>query len=255
MQHHLAEIQQGLLLLSVQSEDQLRSTRPPDLTDRIALEGNAEGIDVNQLNETVGFRRIFTPFIGVREANEIREASSPSDKSMNNSFAGWSEFGPLFDGVTWNDEKCSYLLPICQALQQYLMSHHEKGNEICVGNTHQEVESICGADTVVTVLRLRPGAHILPHCGTTNRRLVLHVLLQGGDGAYFRVGGESLSDYSADVLGLSNDQQRFWLANYDGEGPGKVIVFDDSFEHEVVHRGSQDRYILLVLLRHPDDID
>ena len=37
------------------------------------------------------------------------------------------------------------------------------------------IEEYCGSDTLVTILRLRPGAHILPHCGTTNRRLLIEV--------------------------------------------------------------------------------
>ena len=32
---------------------------------------------------------------------------------------------------------------------------------------------------------------------------------------------------------------------------GRAIVFDDSFEHEVVHAGREDRYALLVVLKHP----
>jgi GTP cyclohydrolase I len=35
--------------------------------------------------------------------------------------------------------------------------------------------------------------------------------------------------------------------------PGSVIVFDDSYEHEVLHQGIEDRFVLLVVLRHPDD--
>lgn len=30
------------------------------------------------------------------------------------------------------------------------------------------------------------------------------------------------------------------------------MVFDDSFEHEVVHDGQADRYVLYAVLHHPD---
>ena len=44
-----------------------------------------------------------------------------------------------------------------------------------------------------------------------------------------------------------------WIQDYNNNGQdGSVIVFDDSFEHEVKHEGSEDRYIVLVVLKHPD---
>ncbi len=44
-----------------------------------------------------------------------------------------------------------------------------------------------------------------------------------------------------------------WLEDYGKNGEdGSIIVFDDSFEHEVVHAGMEDRYILLIVLKHPD---
>lgn len=41
-----------------------------------------------------------------------------------------------------------------------------------------------------------------------------------------------------------------WVYSYGG-GDGSAIVFDDSFEHEVYHRGSADRFVVLVVLQHP----
>ena len=41
-----------------------------------------------------------------------------------------------------------------------------------------DIETECGSDTIVTILRLRPGSSILPHCGTTNRRLIMHFALR-----------------------------------------------------------------------------
>ena len=33
---------------------------------------------------------------------------------------------------------------------------------------------------------------------------------------------------------------------------GKCIVFDDSFEHEVIHDGSRNRFVLLINFFHPE---
>ena len=88
--------------------------------------------------------------------------------------------------------------------------------------------NMCGANVVVTILKLAAGARILPHCGVTNRRLIMQFALRGSAGVEFTVG----------------DEKR----GYGGDG--HALVFDDSFEHEVWHGG--DRYVILALLRHPD---
>ena len=77
-------------------------------------------------------------------------------------------------------------------------------------------------------LYLLPGAHILPHSGVTNRALVLHFPLVGTDGVRVRVGDE---------------WRRYEV--------GRTMVFDDSFEHEVIHGGSRTRYVLFAVLHHP----
>ena len=66
------------------------------------------------------------------------------------------------------------------------------------------------------------------HVGVTNWRLVLQFPLRGWQGVRFRVGGE-------------------WREYEEG----RAFVFDDSFEHEVVHEGSADRYVLYAVLHHP----
>jgi hypothetical protein len=186
--------------------------------------------DTKVLNESTGLQRIFTPYIGVR-SDDVQEQSGAG---------AWSEFGPLFDGVSWS-KKCDKIPLLCNVLK------HHSNKEICGsslissaevdvnGNTKNrisalDIEDKCGSDTLVTILRLRPKTHILPHCGTTNRRLIMHFALRGHEGVRFRVGDE-WRGYGAD---------------------GNAIVFDDSYEHEVYHGGNKDRYILLVVLAHPD---
>lgn len=77
---------------------------------------------------------------------------------------------------------------------------------------------------------LAPGTVLRPHCGSTNARLTLHfgVVIPEGD-ITIRCGTES----------------RKWIE-------GDSIVFDDSFEHEVIHNGNQPRTVLLVNFWHPE---
>jgi hypothetical protein len=135
-----------------------------------------------------GLRHIFTPFIGVREDRSRINRTKKKDRSTG----GWAEFGPLFNGIEWSASHCSVLPIICSTLQRYIQQNRSD-NELCGihSNTRsmnvsssdlqlkRTVEMRCGSDTIVTILRLRPGTHILPHCGTTNRRLIMHFVLRG----------------------------------------------------------------------------
>ena len=75
---------------------------------------------------------------------------------------------------------------------------------------------------------LSPGAHIAPHCGPSNARLRAHVTLRHAGGAALRVARE----------------ERAWVE-------GDALVFDDSFEHEVWHNGSDPRAVLILDFWHP----
>ena len=70
--------------------------------------------------------------------------------------------------------------------------------------------------------KLVPGARIPPHHGMINTRLVCHLPLIVPPGCGFRVGGET----------------RQWEE-------GKLLIFDDSIEHEAWNEGSSDRIILI----------
>ena len=76
---------------------------------------------------------------------------------------------------------------------------------------------------------MHPGVHVWPHVGPTNCRLRMHLGLKIPDGVSLRVA----------------DQTRGWEE-------GKVLVFDDSYEHEVWHNGTETRLILIVDVWHPD---
>ncbi|KAL1115785.1 hypothetical protein AAG570_006075 [Ranatra chinensis] len=76
---------------------------------------------------------------------------------------------------------------------------------------------------------MHPETHVWPHCGPTNCRLRAHLGLVVPPGTHIRV---------AEKTGT-------WVE-------GKVIVFDDSFEHEVWHNGTSFRLVLIVDVWHPD---
>nr|CAD7586508.1 unnamed protein product [Timema genevievae] len=79
---------------------------------------------------------------------------------------------------------------------------------------------------------MEPGTHIWPHCGPTNCRLRAHLGLVVPSNTYIRVAEET----------------RTWEE-------GKILIFDDSFEHEVWHNGSTMRLVLIIDVWHPELTD
>ena len=76
---------------------------------------------------------------------------------------------------------------------------------------------------------LRPGAHIPPHNGMLNTRLICHLPLIVPPGCWLRVGNE----------------RRAWEE-------GRLLIFDDSFEHEAMNGSDQPRVILLFDVWRPE---
>lgn len=81
---------------------------------------------------------------------------------------------------------------------------------------------------IVVLSCLQPKTHILPHCGSSNALLRVHLGIRTTGQAKIRVRDEIL----------------VWKES-------KCIVFDDSFEHEVWHRGNEPRIVLIVDMFHP----
>lgn len=75
---------------------------------------------------------------------------------------------------------------------------------------------------------LSPGTHLLPHRGVTNTRLVGHLPLMVPDNCLLTVGGEPHA----------------WQ-------PGRVVVFDDTYEHEAWNRSDQIRVVLIFDIWNP----
>ena len=76
---------------------------------------------------------------------------------------------------------------------------------------------------------LRPGAHIPPHTGMVNTRLICHLPLIVPAGCAFRVGNET----------------REWRE-------GEAWVFDDTIEHEAWNPSAETRVILLFEIWRPE---
>ena len=95
--------------------------------------------------------------------------------------------------------------------------------------TSAMIDELVGEVFLAQFSRLRPGTHLPAHCGLVNYQLTVHLGLRIPSGCSIRVGVET----------------RTWTE-------GRCIVFDDSFEHEVWHRGEGDRVVLLARFPHPD---
>jgi aspartate beta-hydroxylase len=67
-----------------------------------------------------------------------------------------------------------------------------------------------------------PGTHLLPHRGVTNTRLVAHLPLMVPENCALGVGGEV----------------HHWRE-------GRVVVFDDTYEHEAWNRSAKTRVVLI----------
>mmetsp|Transcript_48536 Transcript_48536/g.95190 ORF Transcript_48536/g.95190 Transcript_48536/m.95190 type:complete len:346 (+) Transcript_48536:182-1219(+) len=132
--------------------------------------------------------------------------------------------------------------------------------------------------------RLKPGTHIEPHCGPTNLRLRLHLALvipctststaasglktcSDGSSSSSSPEGQCSEELAAkDTSQCSSGESpccRIRVANETRAWQeGKVLVFDDAFEHEVWHEGwsgkdpgsetGGDRLILNVDIWNPD---
>lgn len=86
-----------------------------------------------------------------------------------------------------------------------------------------------GRSPNVLFSRMRAGAHIAPHVGFLNARLICHLPLVVPPGCHLRVG---------------NEQREFRR--------GKAWVFDDTIEHEARNQGSEARTILIFDIWRPE---
>ena len=96
-----------------------------------------------------------------------------------------------------------------------------------LGNAPMPV--IKGRSPMALFSRLRPGAHIKPHHGLLNTRLICHIPLVAPPNCRLRVGNEV----------------REWEE-------GKALIFDDSIEHEAWNGSDRTRTVLLFEIWRPE---
>lgn len=86
-----------------------------------------------------------------------------------------------------------------------------------------------GKSPIALFSRLKPEAHIPPHTGLMNTRIICHLPLIAPEGCVLRVG----------------NQERTWRI-------GEMLIFDDSIEHEAYNQSRSDRIILLFDIWRPE---
>lgn len=94
---------------------------------------------------------------------------------------------------------------------------------------HAPIPVIGGRSPMALWSLLRPGTHIQPHHGLLNTRLICHLPLLAPDDCALRVGAET----------------RAWRK-------GKMLLFDDSIEHEAWNRSGETRVVLLFEVWRPE---
>jgi aspartate beta-hydroxylase len=118
-------------------------------------------------------------------------------------------------------------------LELRLSSEGRRNAEHCAAcpRTVEVVESIPGATSagLVYFAAVGPGARVRPHWGPHNARLRCHLGLVVPGSCEMRVGPET----------------RTW-------DEGRVLIFDDSYEHELWNRSDSTRIVLLLDVWHPD---
>lgn len=93
---------------------------------------------------------------------------------------------------------------------------------------HAPQNTVPGRAPVTFFSALKPGTHIPPHNGSTNTRLTVHMPLIIPPDCALRVG----------------DETRAWE-------PGKLLMFDDTIEHEAWNFSDRLRVVLIFDIWHP----
>lgn len=109
--------------------------------------------------------------------------------------------------------------------------HVFANNRVAAPRTAELIASIPGATTagLAFFAHVGPGTHVARHWGPHNARLRCHLGLVVPPGCSMRVGAET----------------KAWEE-------GKLMVMDDSFEHEVWNTSTESRLVLVFDVWHPD---
>jgi aspartyl/asparaginyl beta-hydroxylase (cupin superfamily) len=157
-----------------------------------------------ELEQLIATDRGFEPYI-----RPSQNAPTRQDHPLLNNSA-WSALFLWKDGVpvSGNAERCPKTLAALAELP------------LC---------RIPGRTPSILFSRLAPGAHIPPHTGFLNTRLICHLPLIVPPNCHLRVGNE----------------RREWRA-------GEAWVFDDTIEHEAMNGSDRSRVVLIFDIWRPD---
>ncbi|MFC5524458.1 aspartyl/asparaginyl beta-hydroxylase domain-containing protein [Rhodanobacter ginsengisoli] len=170
-----------------------------------ALEA-ATGAVREELRAVLSEDRQLEPFLGVQSPEDAREMlRSSSDRT-----AAWDAYFFYRHGKRYDAHcaACPQTTSLLDTLPLVRIRDH-------------------APETLFSVLS--PGAHILPHTGVTNTRLVTHLPLIVPPDCAIRVGGED----------------HVWRE-------GHCVTFDDTFEHEAWNRSGETRVVLILDSWNPD---
>ena len=163
------------------------------------------------------------------------EAAVPAirDELVQELATGTDEFRPYVQGQAVNnqhllDKKDWSILPLCERgwVSTYVTQRFPRTWEAI---RQAPLPAIFGWGPTVVFSQLKAGAHIAPHTGMFNTRLICHLPLIVPTGCRFRVG----------------DEVREWEE-------GKLLIFDDTIEHEAWNDGPEDRVVLIFDIWRPE---
>jgi len=166
-------------------------------------------------------------------AGDHRDGAGQHDGAVVNGGGDWREW--ILFGSGASDAAGSRAPRTCQLLQQLAPQ--------AVDLAHQ------GAGEIILSV-LAPHTHIAPHCASTNLRLTAHLGLQVPTSTK----NSNKNDDNKDNNNNNDDdccyiqvagQKLNWQE-------GKMIVFDDSYEHEVHNHTDEIRAVLLMRFWHPN---
>lgn len=168
-----------------------------------ALEAATDDIR-GELEQVLATQDGFEPYI-----RQSVDTPTRNDHPLLNN-AAWSAFFLWKDGtpVAGNAQRCPQTLA---ALAEIPLAR------------------IAGRTPSILFSRLAPGAHIPPHTGFLNTRLICHLPLIVPSGCHLRVGNE----------------RREWRT-------GEAWVFDDTIEHEAWNTSDQPRVVLIFDIWRPE---
>lgn len=147
-----------------------------------------------------------------------------SDQSQFESFLTFGRGAKVSDYVAGNGEKPSWDAFFFYRHGQRFDAHHDRCPQTSGVLESIDLCRIKAQAPEVCFSLLAPGSHIMPHHGVTNSRLVMHLPL--------KVPPEC-------ALNIVDAGAHHWRE-------GRLMMFDDTYQHEAWNRSTETRLILLM---------